>query len=130
MDRVLEGNLPVYLKEVDQSASVEDVRQRSSQAKAESAQSSGKRSSDEKAGFLEERLNLYDNDDFDVFSKDVSVDLSRVHFGKRCVQFEGTLPHDIYTLCYHEYFLTIVKNSCARKILHIHHCKKKFFCST
>ena len=93
MDRVLEGNLPAHLKEVDQSASVEDVRQRSSQAKAESTQSSGKGSSDEKAGFLEERLNVYDNDDFDVFSKDVSVDLSRVHFGKRCVQFEGTLPH-------------------------------------
>ena len=83
MDRVLEGNLPAHLKEVDQSASVEEIRKKSSQAKVESAGSSGKGSSDEKASLLEERLNVYDNDEFDVFSKDVNVDLSRVHFGKR-----------------------------------------------
>lgn len=85
MDRVLEGNLPPSLGAEDQGLSAEELRKRSSQIKAKSTELSGKGSSDVNAedGLSEERLNVFDNDEFDVFNEDISVDLSRVHFGKR-----------------------------------------------
>ncbi len=78
MDCVLEGKLPPHLKTVDQRMFAE--------VESTTTRSSGKGLSEEANStnlLLDERLNVYDHDEFDVFSEDVNVDLSRVHFGKR-----------------------------------------------
>ncbi len=76
VDCILEGNLPAHLKAVDQSMTMEST-----------VHLSGKGQSEEDAptnlDLQDERLNVYDHDEFDVFSEDVNVDLSRVHFGKK-----------------------------------------------
>ncbi len=78
MDRILEDNLPPHLRAMN--LSTEDLKKTSSQPKTEDAAPPEESAT---TSLLEDRMNVYDDDEFDVFNKDVSVDLSRVHFGKR-----------------------------------------------
>ncbi len=80
MDRILEDNLPPHLRAMNQNLSTEDLKKTSSQPKTEDAAPPEESAA---TSLLEDRINVYDDDEFDVFNKDVSVDLSRVHFGKR-----------------------------------------------
>ncbi|XP_064394350.1 activating signal cointegrator 1 complex subunit 2-like isoform X2 [Halichondria panicea] len=80
VDRILEDNLPPHLRAMNQNPSTEDLKKTSSQPKTEDTAPPDESTA---TSVLDDRLNVYDDDEFDVFNKDVSVDMSRVHFGKR-----------------------------------------------
>ena len=90
IDSVLQDNLPPHLRELDHSMSKLPVNWQSlSHIEASTGQSRGELSSEPAPiggshgeSLLEQRSNIYDNDEFDVFRRK-DIDRSRVHIGKK-----------------------------------------------
>ena len=75
LNALLTGDLPQEVKSLDQSMTREERRK---QQVAAAAAAAGKRV----PAVLASRSNVYDGDEFDIHRND-SIDLSRVHVGKR-----------------------------------------------
>lgn len=86
LNRIFDGSLPPHLKAIPRDSTMADL------AKVNGSGGGAAQPPRRTDGGLGQRRNVYDNDEFDVFSGR-ELDLSRVHRGKRSVSGGGgSLP--------------------------------------